>query len=114
MRKILKVLVPVILLIAIEVCGCGSKNKLNGSWTSEDSNITMVFEQDGTGLYKLGSEDSWLRLAYDMTYSLDGDSLEIITDLDGVKIVDNYKISFENGNLVMTDKKGETQTYYKK
>ncbi len=65
-------------------------------------------------MYKFGSDDSWLGLAYDITYTVDGDSLEIITDLNGIKIFDNYKISYENGNLVMVDGKGEAKTYYKK
>ncbi len=45
MRKKTLITLFVMVLTAIGICGCGSGNKIVGSWTTEDSDITIVFEK---------------------------------------------------------------------
>ncbi|MCR5154212.1 MAG: hypothetical protein K6B75_05110 [Lachnospiraceae bacterium] len=96
------------LLIAVmcvfSLTACLENVRILGTWSTEDKGTTMTFDKDGTGSIKLGDSFSY---TYDMTYTVDGTTLEITTTATilgfSSSSTQKYEISFEKGNLVLTD-----------
>ena len=111
-KRVITVLLLVLTVLGL--CGCGDRNKLVGTWAQDDNSLSFEFNKDGTGMVLFDFGLLQYTFAYDFTYSLDDDSLEMIIDRAGLKIIENYTISFENESLIMTDSMGKSQTYYRK
>jgi len=99
MKSYKKIFIISALVVAIGIMmGCGSKETLIGQWKSTDgSNTTYQFNEDGTGIEKKGDE-----ITKDITYTTEGDKLTITKELLGQKQSEEYTYILETKKLKLT------------
>ena len=100
-------LVLLVILAVFTLVSCSLESKIQGTW-EETNNLLGVdikteytFNDDGTGKIKVAGE-----LAVDMTYTVDGDTLTITTDMVITKSTETYKASIDGDTLTLVGENG--------
>ena len=103
-------LLAAILVLALLLGACGkiTPARLKGTWTGETNILGVVtkteytFNEDGTGTIS-----GALGIGVAMHYTVEGDTLTVVTDTAILSQTMVYTVAIEDGALVLTDEKGE-------
>lgn len=97
-----KTLLLILCALAVLLSSCMIPSKMIvGEWTSNQSLLgvevetTYVFNEDGTGEIKT------FGLSQGITYEINGDKLNVSTELLGVKNTEVYEYTFEGDTLTL-------------
>ena len=106
MKKYKVLLVTLVLIAAVFIItGCGEKETLTGKWNSTDgSNTTYQFNEDGTGVEKKGDE-----ISMNITYTTDGNKITIMKEVLGQKQSEEYTYELETKKLKLTKNSNITE-----
>lgn len=104
MKKIVSlVLVVLCVLTAFSACA-KPETKILGTWTGEQNVLGVVakysftFNEDGTG-----NMTAALDIGVAMTYTIEGDKLNITTSVLGISNTRTYTYAFEGDQLLLTE-----------
>lgn len=103
-------LLAVVLALALLLGACGkiTPARLQGTWTGESSILGVVtkteytFNEDGTGTIS-----GALGIGVAMHYTLEDDTLTVVTDTAILSQTLVYTVGFEKGDLLLTEANGD-------
>lgn len=116
MKKVIS-LVMVAVIAIFSFCGCDTiaEAVIVGTWTSQASILGVVaeteyvFNEDGTG-----SISAVLDVGVAITYTIEEDTLTIVTDTPILQKTFKYTYELDGSDLILTDESGKTFTLTKK
>lgn len=102
MRRILA-LSFLICILCLSLCAC-SGGKIVGTWEQqkEDSVMSMVFKEDGTGSLLMDG-----LVVYNYTYTKSGGTVTITTQTENENVVTPYKYKANSEELILTRDNGD-------
>ncbi|MDD3238889.1 MAG: DUF5640 domain-containing protein [Lachnospira sp.] len=111
MKKNMKNIVALFLvsIMVMAAVGCG-KATLQGNWSgtsSDGTEVTFEFNQDGNGNYNMGG------IALSTTYKTEGDQLTVTTSFLGQQKDTVYTYTIKGSTLTLNTSGGETITLKK-
>ena len=104
MKVVLALLLVAALCLALFAACAKPEKKIVGTWNGEQSVLGVVakysftFNEDGTG-----NMTSALDIGVAMTYTIDGDKLNITTSILGITNTKTYTYAFEGDQLLLTE-----------
>ncbi|MBR2867828.1 MAG: hypothetical protein IKB88_02020 [Clostridia bacterium] len=108
MKKVLSVVIAVcVLIVSFAGCTAISEKLIVGEWTANTSILgvstktTYLFNEDGTG-----SISTVMGIEIAVDYTIDEETLIIITDTPALQKTFKYTYEFEDDTLVLTDTDG--------
>lgn len=116
MKKVISlILVAVIAVCALSGCAAIAEAVIVGTWTSQTSILGVaaeteyVFNEDGTG-----SISAIIDVGVAIKYTIEEDTLTIVTDTPILQKTFKYTYELDGDNLILTDDSGNTITLTKK
>ena len=104
MKKAISVVLVVLCVITVFSACAKPEKKIIGTWNGEQSVLGVVakysftFNEDGTG-----NMTSALDIGVAMTYTIEGDKLNITTSVLGISNTKTYTFAFEGDQLLLTE-----------
>lgn len=116
MKKVISlILVAVIAVCALSGCAAIAEAAIVGTWKSQTNILGVaaeteyVFNEDGTG-----SISAIIDVGVAIKYTIEEDTLTIVTDTPILQKTFKYTYEFDGSDLILTDDSGKTITLTQK